>query len=1697
MGRYAGRLFAATVVVMGILTGQAGMALASASSPVAAAASAASAASPGATKPSGPVKSADSATGDAIVPGFDSQVYGANDDGSYPCTSSDSGTPGDCDPAPIDLPFPVTYYGAEYDQIYLNNNGNLTFGEPLSQYTPESLNQLDVPMIAPFWSDVDTRAGATVTFGEGTVDGHDAFGVNWFNVGCFSEIDSVTDAFQLLLISRPDLGDGDWQIEFNYGPLTWDSGQASGGNGDCLGGIAARAGYTDGEGSACELPGSGVNSGLLDTDPVTGLEYNGLDSDVLGRYIFSVSGDDGQPDGCDSYWALGDSYSSGEGTEGPFDYTLAGFPCDRSTVAWPELLDESYAAVPPIEPDTFIACSGDVIDQIVNGWTDEPVSQVDQLRNWVAQNGEPSLVTATGGGNDLDFEGVLSTCVLWGFVSNTFHNNTTACVQAAKNATTYLESGAFTPILTAFYRQVVDAAQGQPATATPEGASNVVIVGYPNLLPTATEANAVQAQKSCPGWMGSTALDILSVFQHGQAVLNQVQSEAAQAAGVRFVPLGDVFAGHELCTPDSWLMPLAPTRQAGHPTYCGQAAIADAVAAGLGYLPTGATASAQCQGQSANGSESASAGRAHRATGASGADGIAGTEGAGGKTVKKPGPAATGDGTASRAAAATAVTAGSLAAATSGRSAASATAGSAQATPVTTGEALGSAAVGYPYDGYLWATGGTAPFTWSVTGGTLPAGLTLSASTGIITGTPTAAGSTTVTVTATDSSDPAQTARETVPIDVLADAPVAVTTGALPAATAGQHYSATLAATGGIPAYTWQVTSGTLPAGLTLDASAGVISGTPTAAGTSTVTLEASDSTTPTAHTASASLTLVVVSSTTTLAAVPVTLPGATVGDTYSQVVDSTGGTGPVSWSVVGGALPTGLTIDPVTGTISGVATQAGAFTFTAQVRDTGGNTAAEDLSITIAAGAAPTVDTTPLPGGTQGQVYSGLVGADGGVAPYTWAVTSGSLPPGLTLDAFSGTLSGTPTAAGTYTFAVTATDSSAAAQAGTASFTVTIAPAPAPPALAVTDTVTSGAVGAAYDAALLPAGGTGPYSYAVTSGSLPAGLTLDPSVGTITGTPTTAGTSTATITVTDSSSLALTATDDVPITIAAASALATITSSLPAGNIGAVYAVPVTATGGTGADTFAVTSGTLPAGLTLDPVTGIINGTPSAAGSSTFTVTVTDSATPTADTAAVTLTLTIAAATPVAVDTTALPDAQQGASYSESLFASGGARPYNWTLTSGSLPDGLAFGANGVISGTPTGTGAATFTVQATDSLSQTATESLTITVNAAPQLAITTTALPEANEGAPYFATLDAEGGTVPYTWSVSSGSLPDGLTLDGNTIGGTPDVDGTFTFTFQVTDSSTPSAQVATEAYTLTVSRPAPLAQAITFIPPASGTYGGTATLSATGGGSGNPVVFTVAATSGSGVCTVSGTHGTTLKYTGVGTCVIDANQAGNAGYLPAPKVQRTVAVGKAATRVTLAISGSSVTYGHEKAVTFKATVTATGSTPTGTVTFKEGTKTLCAATITSGVATCGPGSATLLTPGTYQVTASYGGGIDYATATSSMLKLTVAKEPTKTTVTTKVSSITYGKEKSLVITVTVTPQYSGTTVSGTITITDGRITICTNKALSHGRATCTPASNTTLPKGTAHIVATYAGNADYASSRSAARTVRVVA
>jgi Carboxypeptidase regulatory-like domain/Nidogen-like len=214
------------------------------------------------------------AASNAILAGFNTNSLPANDDGSTGL---------------VDLPFPIDFFSSTYNSLYVNNNGNVTFNSPLGTYTPAALTSFGSPIIAPFWADVDTAVAGSglVTYGNGTVDGHTAFGVNWPGVDCYVTTGGGLNYFQLLIIDRSDIAPGDFDIEFNYNSIAWDSGQASGGNASCLGGTSAAVGYTNGSTNALELNGSFQNGAFLDNGP-DALATGSQNSTVAGRYIFPI-----------------------------------------------------------------------------------------------------------------------------------------------------------------------------------------------------------------------------------------------------------------------------------------------------------------------------------------------------------------------------------------------------------------------------------------------------------------------------------------------------------------------------------------------------------------------------------------------------------------------------------------------------------------------------------------------------------------------------------------------------------------------------------------------------------------------------------------------------------------------------------------------------------------------------------------------------------------------------------------------------------------------------------------------------------------------------------------------------------------------------------------------------------------------------------------------------------------------------------------------------------------------------------------------------------------------------------------------------------------------------------------------------------------------------------------------------------------
>jgi len=529
-------------------------------------------------------------------------------------------------------------------------------------------------------------------------------------------------------------------------------------------------------------------------------------------------------------------------------------------------------------------------------------------------------------------------------------------------------------------------------------------------------------------------------------------------------------------------------------------------------------------------------------------------------------------------------------------------------------------------------------------------------------------------------------------------------------------------------------------------------------------------------------------------------LPDGAVNQPYSATLTGSGGTPPYAWAVTP-ALPTGLTLDTATGAITGTPTTQGTTTHTFSLRDSSipAQTVQQSLNVTIAPpGAALTITTTALPNGTVGQAYSRPVQATGGTGARTWTITAGTLPQNLNLDPASGVISGTPTAPGTSSFTVRVADAAGQSDTQALAITITTVPPPPNPPTITTTTLPAGTVNQPYSQPVEVTGGTGALTWSLIAGALPANLNLNSTNGAIFGTPTVAGTSSFTVRVQDAGGLS-----DVralAITINPPAPPDIVTTTLPAGTLGQPYNQTLQAIGGTGARTWSISAGSLPQDLNLDSTTGVISGTPTVPGPSSFTVQVLDAAGQSDQQA---LSIVINLSNPPDITTTTLPGGTVGQPYNQTLQASGGIGALTWTGTGGALPAMLSLSPDGVISGTPTTAGTANFTVRVTDTLGQSDTQSLSIVVSAA--LAITTTSLPNGQVGQPYDATLQRSGGVAPFTWSVTP-PLPDGLSLDPATgqMSGSPaaGTEGDHPLTFTVEDSSTPTRQTASSALQLTI-------------------------------------------------------------------------------------------------------------------------------------------------------------------------------------------------------------------------------------------------------------------------------------------------------
>jgi len=458
---------------------------------------------------------------------------------------------------------------------------------------------------------------------------------------------------------------------------------------------------------------------------------------------------------------------------------------------------------------------------------------------------------------------------------------------------------------------------------------------------------------------------------------------------------------------------------------------------------------------------------------------------------------------------------------------------------------LPNGAVGTIYNRSLALAGGTPPYTWSLAAGTLPPGLTLSPA-GVITGTPQSVGAYNITVRVTDGAGAVATRA----LSLAIGSGVIITTTSLPTAAPGVPYAHQLLATGGTPPYEWRHDPGTfavrpLPPGLQLTL-AGVLTGTPTQAGTWPFTVVVRDAA---GVVASQTLTLVVQLGGgggggvggTPLTVTTTSLPPATSQGAYAQTLAASGGTPPYNWSVAVGTLPQGVTLT-ASGVLSGIPIIPGSYGFTVQVTDGLGTVAIRNLNLEVTAAASLTI-TTPatLPNGVVTISYLQQLAATGGQAPYSWTLMSGALPAGILIST-SGLLSGTPQVAATSVFTMTVRD--AAGTTASRQFTLVIGTG-----ITVTSpaSLPAGAVGLAYNYTLAATGGTGQYSWTLFSGALPQGLSLTPQ-GAIIGTPAVASVGAFVVRVSDSSGLFRLATFSIEVTADVVLPRAGVVAQLAAG---------------------------------------------------------------------------------------------------------------------------------------------------------------------------------------------------------------------------------------------------------------------------------------------------------------------------------------------------------------------------------------------------------------------------------------------------------------------------------------------------------------------------------------------------------------------
>ncbi len=721
---------------------------------------------------------------------------------------------------------------------------------------------------------------------------------------------------------------------------------------------------------------------------------------------------------------------------------------------------------------------------------------------------------------------------------------------------------------------------------------------------------------------------------------------------------------------------------------------------------------------------------------------------------------------------------------------------------VTSTLAVGS--VGIPYNQTIEFRGGQAPYTLTLTNGSLPTGLSLNGPT--ISGTPTTSNSTFAGIRITDATGDSIIRNFTLNIYSLQ----ITNPNILPTAYFGEVYSPVTFVVSPPGSYTWTAVG--IPLGLTLDSTTGVLSGTPISSGSFNITVTAGTSSTVVVKTFT--MFIAVRSTTGVLTGLPSTFGDVFVGSTLTTTLGVSGGTPPYTIALAPGSiLPPGLAIVPATSIngnaffgryfLAGVLTTAGDYSFRLRYTDGAGLTVDRTITMRVVSIG---VATTSLGLGTVNVPYSTQLFGVGGSGPFTFSlsnIANNILPPGLTLSS-SGVVSGTPTSTGSFGFTVDLTDGVSTRQ---QSVVITIN------ATSDLRRIDFGTVipvtlsmGRGFATTFVPINGSGTHTWSIVSGSLPPGLllradatlpsTVLPPNALIAGVPTTAGTYKFTVRVDDQTGNFGTREMTYRITpLRAGPANLPQTRGLvaPPLQAGVPYSFGLTAYNNTGPVTFGDLVGTfMPSGVAMNS-TGVVSGTAADLGNFTELYVMTDGAGSTFPNGALGF-VVYPSGRPIGVNGltgATFANATKGSAYSKNLndllFPGYGTPPFTWAVLNGSLPAGMSI-LGSVLTGTPTDIGTSFFSLKVTD-----ANGSQHVVPNQILSVSLMSLTpgpgiLPPAIAGVPYSQTFTPAGGVPPVTFRLGLGSdLPVGLTLSSaGVLSGTPTTSGPFILLIEAVDN-----------------------------------------------------------------------------------------------------------------------------------------------------------------------------------------------------------------------------------------------------------------------------------------------------------------------